>query len=53
MYYANQCPETGRWFVCRQGADNNLCECFDWNGTPAAEIASFIADAFNLAERHI
>lgn len=34
-YYAHQCPETKRWFLCREGDDNNLCECFEWGGKSA------------------
>jgi len=44
VFYAHQCPETGRWFVCHSGLDNNVCECFDWNGRTAEDWAKIIAD---------
>lgn len=28
QFYAHQCPETKRRFVCQEGVDNNICECF-------------------------
>jgi hypothetical protein len=30
-WYINQCPETGRRFLCQVGQDNNIAELF---GTP-------------------
>lgn len=47
MFYAHQCPETGRWFVCAEGVDHNLCEVFAWGFLPAHELAQAIAGSMN------
>jgi hypothetical protein len=47
MFYASQCPETGRWFVCQEGVDHNICEAFAWNGLSAEEVAGMIAGYLN------
>jgi hypothetical protein len=47
QFYAHQCPETKRWFVCQDGVDNNLCECFAWNGRSAQDIAGMITAFVN------
>jgi hypothetical protein len=48
IYYASSCPETERWFVCKEGVDNNLCECFAWGGATAEDNAIQIAHAINI-----
>jgi hypothetical protein len=53
VYYPHQCIETGRWFVCLEGEDDNLCECFDWGGKTAEEMANGIANALNFMYHRI
>lgn len=50
-YYAHKCPETHKWFVVLGGKDDNLCECFEWQGRRAGEIAVAIANALNFQDR--
>lgn len=46
-YYPHQCPDTGRWFICEQGVDNNLAEVFDHNNVPAVLTAYRMAHCMN------
>ena len=48
VYYAHACPETERWFVCKEGVDGNLCECFCYMGNTAEDVAVSIAHIMNL-----
>ena len=51
MYYAHGCTETGRWFVCKPGVDNNMAECFEYDGRTAAENADDVVEALGLKHR--
>lgn len=44
-FYAR--PESGRWFVCLEGTEYELCECFAWETFRASEVARIVAMAMN------
>lgn len=48
-FYPHRCPETGRWFVCHEGVDSNLCEVFAWREHGAQRNAEAISDALNVS----